>query len=337
MESLTIQDERKNTLHQFLGHQCGFTNYELQTIAPSASFRRYFRVLTDAGSFIAMDANPRYENCHSYIAIAKGLRELGLETPEIFFANLSQGFLLISDFGDATYLKVLNLQNADNLYRKGLQSLALLQTCDQVPGQNIPNFNSSWMWKEWRWYQEWFLKKFLLLDEQNSALDNAYATIVESASSQPYVFMHRDYHSANLMLLPNQNVGILDFQDAFIGPITYDLVSLLRDCYIEWPNELVHDWALQYWEVISSRMNVSKTAFLRWFDLMGLQRHLKALMTFSRKHIRDHNSNYLQYIPRTLHYLQTVSKQYNECKALHTHLTEKVMPRFEDVVSTCEG
>lgn len=335
MESLEFEyDKRKKALEDWLRFECGFNHYQMQTIAPDASFRRYFRVATSHGSFIAMDADPKHEDCSSYVAIGKCLRAMGLQAPEMLRTNIEQGFLLITDFGDATYLKLLNNgANADALYTRALKSLAILQTCREVPGKIIPLFGSEMMLKEWAWYKEWFLNKFLSIEINDTVLDHCYARIMESALAQPQVFMHRDYHSANLMLLANEDVGILDFQDAFIGPLTYDLVSLLRDCYIDWPNEKVHAWVIQYWKMLMTRslISVDSQTFLQWFDLMGLQRHLKALITFSRKYIRDHNSNYLQYIPRTLHYLQIVSQHYSEFAPLNHHLTYTVQPAFKRV------
>jgi N-acetylmuramate 1-kinase len=192
------------------------------------------------------------------------------------------------------------------------------------------------MLKEWAWHKEWVLDKFLGLSSPlaEKSLDACYELLVESAVTQPQVFMHRDYHSANLMVLPEGKVGILDFQDAFIGPVTYDLVSLLRDCYIDWPRERVRSWALFYLQTLHDKgllSHVDDQEFLRWFDLMGMQRHLKALLTFARKHVRDHQSHYLDHIPRTLGYLLNVSQHYPEFTRLHDYLRVTVQPAFERV------
>ena len=177
--------------------------------------------------------------------------------------------------------------------------------------------------------KEWFFEKYLSLTlsrEAHARLNASFDFLAENAANQPLVFMHRDYHSANLMRLENEEVGILDFQDAFIGPLTYDVVSLLRDCYIDWPEKRVIEWATYYWQKIALP-SVSLETFLRWFDLMGIQRHLKCLLTFSRKYCRDQNAEYVQHIPRTLHYIITISERYPECKALTIFLREEVMEK----------
>lgn len=308
----------------------------IEPLQHDASFRRYFRVFTAQGSLIAMDAPPPQENCRPFVAIAKALRHAGLEAPAIFAQDLDQGWLLLSDFGDTTYLKALNAQNADALYERALNALICLQACRNVPGRDLPLFTADFMLQEWAWHKEWFLDKWLGLDiaPVENALDACYQEIVVTAVNQPQVFMHRDFHSANLMVLP-EKVGILDFQDAFIGPVTYDLVSLLRDCYIAWPEERVRQWVIIYWKLLIDRgvIDVDQETFYRWFDWMGVQRHLKALLTFARKKVRDHQDGYLRHIPRTLQYLLTVTQRYPELTALHDYLHTTVKPAVERELS----
>lgn len=320
--------KREQLLMSWLQSECGLSSTTLVPMAGDASMRRYFRVETSARSLVVMDAPPPQENCRPFIAIAKALRELGLQTPEIFFANVEQGFLLLSDFGDATYLKTLNVNNADFLYQRALDALAILQTCRQAKPHHIPLFTADFMWKEWAWHKEWFLEKLLGVAYApiETELDACYKKIVNSAVMQPQVFMHRDFHSANLMVLPNE-VGILDFQDAFIGPVTYDLVSLLRDCYIDWPEQKVQQWVWYYQQKMA--LDVDPNTFLQWFDYMSLQRHLKALLTFARKKVRDEQPHYLQFIPRTLNYLLNVTQRYSELTALHNYLQHTVQPTFQ--------
>ena len=312
-------DDRKLALEQWLQSDAGLSDVKLQPMTGDASFRRYFRVQ----SFVAMDAPPPAENCRPFVAIARALRDMGLQAPAIINADLERGFLLLSDFGNQTYLKALTVENADQLYQLALQALSVMQSCKQVSSHALPLFHADFMWQEWAWHQEWFLQKYLHLnlDNDKAALDQCYALLVASAVEQPQVFMHRDYHSANLMVLPDE-VGILDFQDAFIGPVTYDLASLLRDCYIDWPVQQVEAWALSYLALLQNRgelQTISEGKFLRWFDFMGLQRHLKALMTFARKSVRDEQPQYLAHIPRTLNYVVTVSGFYKELEPLHQY------------------
>jgi aminoglycoside/choline kinase family phosphotransferase len=334
-------DQRKNALKEWLSTTDIGPYGDMQPMQGDASSRRYFRIFTSQRSFILMDAPPLQENCHAYVSIAQALHQKGLHTPEIIAANIDQGFLVISDLGDTTYLKALNSQNADQLYLRALNALTAIQACDEVPMKTLPLFSREFMLKEWEWHKEWFLDKLLglsLIVEEEKALDDCYKQIVEMATNQPQVFMHRDYHSANLMVLPN-DVGILDFQDAFKGPVTYDLVSLLRDCYIDWPEEQVRKWALTYHASLirlGVLTQVDQQTFLQWFDWMGVQRHLKALFTFARKKIRDQQSQYLNHVPRTLHYLQSVSGRYPELAVLHDYLRKKVLPAVERVLFLCE-
>ena len=332
--------EERNKLHrQELLEQwvkrSGIKPISFHEMPGDASFRRYFRIQTQAESLIAMDAPLPQENCQAYVQIAQALRRMGLQAPDIYAADLKRGFLLITDLGNTTYLKILNKDNVNELYSAALQALAILQSCQQVRGRIIPAFNAEWMWQEWQWHKEWFLNKLLGLqiDQFEKELDSCFSQVVNASVLQPQVFMHRDYHSANLMVLPENQVGILDFQDAFIGPVTYDLVSLLRDCYIDWPSQSVTNWALDYWRMLPEVFtNISQQEFLRGFDFMGIERHLKALFTFSRKHLRDQQSQYLNHIPRTLGYILTVSQTYPELKTLHQFYNEIVC---EKVASTC--
>lgn len=318
-----METERRSMLLNWVEKQCGIAFTRAEAMDADASTRRYYRLHTKDRSFIGVDAPPP-ENCQAFIAIAHALAQQGLHTPQIFNADLDKGFMLVSDFGRAMLLNTLTLETADRLYHATLDSLVTLQACTQVKDYALPRFSVDLMLNEWAWHKEWFLEKLLGLTLHNfETIDKCYQQLVQAAISQPQVFMHRDYHSANLMViesLPAIKIGVLDFQDAFIGPITYDLVSLLRDCYLDWPSEKVSTWALYYYQQLKTRgvlATVSEEQFLRWFDWMGLQRHLKALMTFARKQVRDQKSSYLQHIPRTLNYIRTVSAGYPELAALH--------------------
>lgn len=330
-DSLKKSERQKNLEHWLAA--C-VPHSTLVAMPGDASFRRYFRVSTDQGSWVAMDAPPPRENCRPYVAIAHALRAIGLQAPDIIQADVERGFLLLTDFGDMTYLKALNNKNADLLYSRALDALTVLQGCRSVPHHTLPLFTKAFMQDEWAWHKEWFLNKLLGLSfaSEEAELDKAFNDIAESAASQPQVFMHRDYHSANLMMTPEGEVGILDFQDAFIGPLTYDVVSLLRDCYIDWPETRVTAWALQYKERLEAAgaiKGIDEASFLRWFDWMGVERHLKALFTFARKHVRDQQSEYLRHIPRTLMYVHNVTRRYPELVTLHDYMTHVVVPAWE--------
>ncbi len=321
--------QRSRSLTQWLTEHCQLSDFQLEPLPGDASFRQYFRVRGTDYSYIAMNAAVEKQSCVPFAAIADTLRKKGLAAPEVIASDFSSGFLLLSDLGNHLYLKELTLENAKEFYTRALSALFTMQQCRHVEGWTLKPFTKEFMYNELILSKEWFLTKHLnltLSDATEEMLTTCFTFLAESAEAQPYVFMHRDYHSANLMAMPNHQVGILDFQDAFIGPVTYDLVSLLRDCYIAWPDKLVIELVKYYWEMLALP-SVAFEEFMRWFDLMGIQRHLKALLTFSRKYQRDSNANYLKHIPRTLNYALTVSQRYPECHALHDFLQEQVVEK----------
>lgn len=323
-------------LTQWLQENCSFPIDALQEIPGDASFRRYFRLQSGAQSYMVMDASQQRDCFEPFLAIAKALLTLGVSVPEILAQDLAQGFMLISDFGDRQYLNTLNPSNADALYKTALDSLVLLQACPEVPGWTLPAFNERFMQTELREFKHWFLEGYLnrsFSTQEQNLLKSTFNQLCESAEEQTQVFIHRDYHSANLMLLPTQGVGILDFQDACTGPITYDLVSLLRDCYIDWPEEKVRQWVAYYYDRLRENQllkTVSCDQFTRWFDLMGLQRHMKALFIFARKYLRDQTPRYLKYLPRTLNYLVKISERYPELQAFHSFAGNLSLPVYQE-------
>ncbi len=328
---------RKKQLTAWLETLPFLTVRTLLPMAGDASFRRYYRVTTDQGSFVAMDAPPTHEKCDAYLAIARLLRSKGLEAPELLAIDLEQGFLLLTDYGDITYLKALNPANAADLYRQALSELAVLQDCRPPEDFSLAT-HPDWMLQEWQLHKDWVLDQWLRLDhEAFPTLDRCYDVLLDEIKTQPIVFVHRDYHSGNLMVLPNRT-GILDFQDAVMGPVTYDVVSLLRDCYIDWPHEQVKEWALFYLSLLQQRgllMTVSSELFLRWLDWAGIQRHLKAIMIFVRKYLRDQDDRYLKHIPRTLNYLTHVTPFYPELRSLAAYLQDSMVPAISRELSLC--
>ena len=264
-----------------------------------------------------MDAPPEKEDCQPFVDIAKVLGQAGLNTPRIIAQDLEQGFLLLSDLGSRLFLGELNDDSVELLYGDALNSLQQLQ---KIPHNSLPlpNYSADLLQQEMMLFHDWFLKQHLAIElskEERAVLFDAFETLTESALEQPQVWVHRDYHSRNLMVLDKESPGILDFQDAVIGPVTYDLVSLLRDCYIAWPRERVEAWVTTYYQSCDTDLGgVSGTQFLRWFDLMGVQRHLKAIGIFARLNIRDGKSGYLGDIPRTLAYVREVCGRYEELR-----------------------
>jgi len=290
----------------------GYQDYTLSAASEDASFRSYFRVKTGTESWVLMDAPPHKEPCDHFIEVATKLHNAGLSAPEIIHQDLSQGFLLLTDFGSTDYLSILDANTSGPLYKDALAALLKMQT--SIGCDDLPRYDETLLLGEMDLFRDWFLKALLGIEldaAQQAVWQSIKQVLVQNALEQPQVFVHRDYHSRNLMKIENRNPGILDFQDAVKGPLTYDLVSLLRDCYIAWPAARVGQLALDYHDLarVNGLVDVGSSQFLRWFNLMGIQRHLKAIGIFSRLKIRDGKKGYLKDIPRTLEYIEQVSTE----------------------------
>ncbi len=285
----------------------------IEVASADASFRRYFRIRHDGQTSIAMDAPPAHEDCTPFIDVTRRLRSAGVHAPEIIKQDLQQGFLLLEDFGSVPYLDKLNEQTADQLYADALAMLIKIQQADTT---GLPEYDDDLLQAEMKLMPEWFLQKHLGITpdtEQQKIIDRTFAVISAAVAQQAQVFVHRDYHSRNLMLTDKDNPGVIDYQDAVLGPITYDLVSLLRDCYIAWPVDRLKTWVLdfkQQAEAAGLMPPVPEATFIQWFDYMGLQRHIKVLGIFARLNHRDGKTNYLNDLPLTLHYVMQVGKKY---------------------------
>jgi len=302
-------NERSTLLKNWLD-QLGYRDYRLNPASEDASFRTYLRLQTADESWIVMDAPPDMEPCDQFIAVADKLRTAGLNAPEIIAHNLDHGFLVLTDFGSSDYLSQLSPKTEASLYSDALAALLLMQT--RIDADDLPPYDAALLHREMDLFHDWFLGKLMgiTLDQaQQATWQSIKQALVDNALLQPQVFVHRDYHSRNLMKTDKKNPGILDFQDAVKGPITYDLVSLLRDCYIAWPATRIDQLALDYYEFACANelLDVEAEQFIRWFNLMGIQRHLKAIGIFSRLKIRDGKIGYLKDIPRTLEYLRQIS------------------------------
>jgi len=316
---------------------------DIKSFAPAsndASFRRYFRVVFNnsiaqevAGqSFIIMDAPPEKESIKTFLEIDSCLESSGVHVPHIYAINQASGFILMSDLGNTAYLSVLNSssgsQQADKLYTDAMQALLLMQQRNvQQQSIELAEYNAERLKAEMDLLPDWYIKvhcQKTLNKADNNILDQAMERLIESAQEQPQVFVHRDYHSRNLMLCSEKNPGVIDFQDAVIGPISYDLVSLLRDSYIAWPEEQVYLWVEQYRQMLLKKgllTSDNKQLFIRWFDWMGIQRQLKVVGIFCRLNYRDGKSHYLNDIPQTLDYLFKVCARYSEFQPLLQLLT----------------
>ena len=318
---------RLEALARWLETKCNIDGSHLEPASSDASFRRYFRITQGERSFIVMDAPPELEDCTSFIAIGKLLRSAGLRAPELFAQDLKQGFLLLEDLGASTYLQALQTQKADPLYRKALTALCTLQGITVQSSDGIPIYDGPRLQTEMDLCPTWYLDQHLgrpLDDEGIKIWNQATAAIIQNCLAQGQVLVHRDYHSRNLMAC-EPGPGILDFQDAVLGPITYDLVSLLRDAYIEFDEEQQLDWLVRWWEQARAKKlpvpdDVGEC--FRDFEWMGVQRHLKVLGIFARLHHRDGKSGYLESIPLVLSYTQKSCERYSELRPLSRLLAD---------------
>ena len=288
-------------------------SYDLAPASSDASFRRYFRISLPNRSLIVMDAPPAQENCAPFVHVAQLFKAAEVHVPEILAQDLAQGFLLLSDLGTETYLSQLDTESADGLYRDANSALIKIQLASQ-PDQ-LPAYDAPLLLREMHLFPDWYLAKHLqaqLTPKQAAVLENALQLILDNVLAQPVVYVHRDYHSRNLMLSA-PNPGVLDFQDAVLGPITYDLVSLYKDAYIAWDEERVIDWTIRYWEAAKrARLPVADDygAFYRDFEWMGIQRHIKVLGIFARLYHRDGKDGYLKEMPLVLDYLRQACSRY---------------------------
>lgn len=327
MSSDTFMPQRLAQINNWLQKELGIHDYDIEPASSDASFRRYFRITSKAGNFdpyvtgrtmIVMDAPPPQENVEPFIYVSGLMAELGLNVPVVYEKNVADGFLLLSDLGSTQFLSVLTEKNVEKLYGDALEALFKLQTKGPRASDFFPLYDRAFFQRELGIFSEWYVEKHLgirLSEKQATLVNDAFEILTESALNQPVFLVHRDFHSRNLMLTEPNNPGILDFQDAVIGPVTYDLVSLLKDCYIAWPTEQVEAWCLGYKKRIEDAgviQPVSDDVFLRWFDLMGAQRHLKAIGIFARLDQRDGKPDYLNDIPRTMSYVVEVAGRYNE-------------------------
>lgn len=322
--------ERKQILENWLKKVIP-SNFRLAPLAGDASFRRYFRIFLEDNTttYVLMDAPPP-EIPQTFIEIAAILAKQDILVPEVIASNLEHGLVLLSDLGDRLYLPELNNSKTldltvDDLYAKAFKTLLKIQQCQA----DVPKFNHDFIKRQFNIFQTWYLEKhkgIVCNHDTRNFFENIESKLIDVILQQPQVFVHRDYHSRNLMVVDHPGPGVIDFQDAMIGPITYDLVSLLQDCYISWPRERVVSWVASFQQqAFDAGLLATKPdnhEFLKWFDWTGLQRHLKNLGIFTRLNYRDEKAHYLKDIPRVLHYIKETCTLYPELKELGEFLKE---------------
>ena len=329
-------DSRLAELTRWVFDDLGFAGSGMEAASVDASFRRYFRLTRDADSYIVMDAPPDKENLQPFLSVARMLAQMGLNVPEVLARDVERGFLLLSDLGTRIYLDELGADGAaDRLYPDALAALRTMQTAGGT-ARDLPRYTHALLMREMELMPEWFLQRHLGLKisaAERGMLDRLFETLAQSASAQPATLVHRDFHSRNLLVSTKNNPGILDFQDAVWGPVTYDLASLLKDCYIEWPASRVREWALDYREQLLVRgfaLHATEDEFIRWFDLVGLQRHIKVLGIFARLYYRDGKPQYLRDLPRVLRYTRDAAAAYAETVQFADFIAKRIDPAFPD-------
>ncbi len=308
-----VISDRENDLQHFVASSLADDRVDISVASADASFRSYWRARSKGKSWIVMDDPPTLEDVRPWLDIGARLRAAGLHAPEVIAVDLFNGFVLMEDLGARLYLPELNERSVDRLYGDALDALLRMQ--ERVSTELLPVFDSARTIPEMELLGEWFLRRHLGVDPDCGEWDhieNAMRFIANSADQQPRRFMHRDFHSRNLIVVPRDNPAIIDFQGAMLGPVTYDLASLLRDCYIAWPIERVDAWVERYRQrlVGAGIVDVDAARFRRWFDLIGLQRHIKVLGLFCRLNYRDGKPAYLNDLPLILKYVLDVASRY---------------------------
>ena len=320
-------EQRLSGLTAWLGTLGLVQPASMRPASADASFRRYFRLDVEPAlraklgdTLIAMDAPPDRENVPAYLKVQALLMEAGVSVPAIVAQDVPNGFLLISDLGNTTYLQRLTVDNAPFMYSDAVDALIKFQLHSQP--DVLPDYDRAFIERELNLFPEWYIGKHLgvtMTPEQHKQLDKVFEAIISNCLAQQQVFMHRDFHSRNLMFLEHGNPGVLDFQDAVFGPVTYDLGSLLRDAYIQWDEELVLDWVVRYWQSakqVGLPVNPDIDAFYQDFEFMALQRHLKILGIFCRLNYRDGKANYMADLPTVSDYVRKTANRYTVLKPL---------------------
>ncbi|WP_339721399.1 phosphotransferase [uncultured Paraglaciecola sp.] len=324
---LSFKQLRKQQLHSWINHNTEFECESLDIVSGDAGFRRYYRFVQGGKSIIAVDAPPKSEDTSQYIAVGQSYREKGLKVPEIYAYDLEQGFYLQQDFGNRLFSECLTVDSCDELYPKALANIPVIQNCLSTAKGPLPAHDEAFIDRELGLFNDWLLDKYLqfsVTETEAKMLAKVFGDVKKVCLMQPSVGMHRDYHSRNLMLLEDDEIGVIDFQDAVVGPITYDAVSLLRDSYQDWPKVKVQQWLKNWHAEYYSQYPWAE--FKMWFDCAGMQRQIKIAGIFARLCIRDNKPSFLADIPHTLNYLIDVASQYPDYLEFACFVRERVLP-----------
>ncbi len=323
------EDARRGLVESWLSGIPGVDITSLRPASEDASFRRYFRVDTDAGTAIVMDAPPPQEDTRPFVAVAGFLESIGINAPRVLAANEEQGVLLLSDLGSTPYLDELHDDSVTSMYRDAIDALLVLQSAGDAYRESLPSYDEAYLRFEVSLFHDWLCESYAGLtfsEAEQGVWEAAIDAVIAGTVTQPRVFVHRDFHSRNLMVTGEDNPGVLDFQDAMNGPLAYDLVSLLKDCYVRWPTT-VREECIDYFLSMSD-LDIERDQFLRWFDFVGVQRHLKAAGIFCRLWLRDGKPGYLKDVPLTVSYITELKGRYAELDPLIDWIESTVMPAF---------
>jgi aminoglycoside/choline kinase family phosphotransferase len=328
-------DPRLQRLERWIAGLPGPPVERLLPASSDASFRRYFRVHREGSTQIAMDAPPEHEALDAWLRVARILAAAGVHVPPVIAVDAEQGFVLIGDLGKQQYLEALGAgADPDPLYEAAIDALVQMQAGGTVLASELPEYDRALLSREMELFTEWFVGRHLGLvpaATRRHAIAEAFDWLCDEALAQPVVLVHRDYHSRNLLVRADGNPGVVDFQDAVRGPVTYDLVSLLKDCYIVWPARRLNGWLDRFRERAAAAgidVGVDRAQFVHWFDAMGLQRHIKVLGIFARLWHRDGKAGYLADLPRVLEYTLAVTSAMPALAAFDDYLRGEVVPAF---------
>ena len=335
---MNAADSRLTTLEEWVVHDLGRRVARIEVASADASFRRYFRIVhPDGSTLIAMDAPPDKEDIRPYLKVAGLLQSVGVHVPQVHAVDLARGYVLLEDLGSMQFLEQLQRGgDPDALYGDALAALVRIQSRGQDAARTLGPYDAAVLDREMALMPEWFLARHLAFEsgaEAQSLLRRTFDTLIAATLEQPRVLVHRDYHSRNLMVVAGHNPGIIDFQDALDGPVGYDLVSLLKDCYLAWPRARVEAWLREYRAALrragaAAIAGASDAEFLRWFDFVGLQRHIKVLGIFARLWYRDGKVGYLADLPLTLEYVRDTASRYGELQSFARWLEAQIVPRL---------
>jgi aminoglycoside/choline kinase family phosphotransferase len=333
-----VTDDRFELLSRWVVQDLGHDVIDIGVASADASFRRYFRArLRDGGSFVVMDAPPAHEDLGPYLKVAALLHGAGVHVPAVHAVDRQRGFVLLEDLGSTPFLAELRRPGrAEVLYRAALHALERIQVDGREAARELPPYDAAALRRELELMPDWFCGRHLQLaldDGERQLLERCFAWLIDEALAQPVVFVHRDYHSRNLMVLAGDAAGVIDFQDALAGPVGYDPVSLLKDCYIRWPRAEVERWLRDYRGRLLRRgvhelCGSSEREFLRWIDLIGVQRHIKVLGIFARLWWRDGKVGYLDDLPLTLDYVRDASARHLPLREFGLWLERRIVPEL---------